>query len=155
MTAPEEPLAVVSPVTGRLLPLSDVPDLVFAEGMVGPGVAVDPDAGRGTVVAPVAGRLVALHPHDFVVLTASGRSVLVHLGIDTVELHGEGFELLAAEGDEVAAGAPVVAWDPGAVREGGRSAVCPVIALDAPPDAVEVGPVEGRVERGSELFRWS
>lgn len=155
MSAPADGLVVLCPVVGQVLPLSDVPDLVFAEGMVGPGLAVEPDGGRSTAVSPVAGRLVMLHPHAFIVLTSSGRGVLVHLGVDTVELHGEGFELLATEGDELEAGAPVVRWDPGAVREGGRSAVCPVVALDAPVDAVVAGPAGWHAEQGAELFRWS
>ena len=152
MTA--EPLLVRSPLSGRVVPLSDVPDLVFAEEMVGPGLAVEPDPGPGTVVAPVDGRVVVLHAHAFVVQSASGRGVLVHLGIDTVQLHGEGFELLAAVGDEVTAGTPVVRWDPSAVEAAGRAAVCPVIALDAPSSAVE-RLVGERAETGTELFRWS
>jgi PTS system glucose-specific IIA component len=154
MSSPGHPLVVLSPLVGQVLPLSDVPDLVFAEAMVGPGVAVEPDAGRGTAVAPVAGRLVKLHPHAFIVPSGSGRGVLVHLGIDTVELRGEGFELLAAERDDVEVATPVVGWDPGAVREGGRSAICPVVALDAPLDTVTVRS-DGRAEQGTELFTWS
>lgn len=152
MTA--EPLLVRSPLSGRVVPLSDVPDLVFAEEMVGPGLAVEPDPGPGTVVAPVDGRVVVLHAHAFVVQSASGRGVLVHLGIDTVQLDGEGFELLAAVGDEVTAGTPVVRWDPSAVEAAGRAAVCPVVALDAPSSAVE-RLVGERAETGTELFRWS
>jgi PTS system N-acetylglucosamine-specific IIA component len=150
----DSPLVVTSPVAGRVVPLSDVPDLVFAEEMVGPGLAVEPDPGPGTVVAPVDGRVVVLHAHAFVVQTASGRGVLTHLGIDTVQLHGEGFELLAAVGDDVTAGTPVVRWDPSAVAAAGRAAVCPVVALDAPSSAVERLAGE-RVEAGTELFRWS
>ncbi len=149
-----DPLVVRSPLPGRVVPLSDVPDLVFAEEMVGPGVAVDPDPGPSTAVAPVDGRVVVLHAHAFVVQHASGRGVLVHLGIDTVQLQGEGFELLAAVGDEVTAGTPVVRWDPTAVEAAGRAAVCPVIALDAPSSAVE-RLVADRAESGAELFRWS
>jgi hypothetical protein len=66
-----DPLVVTAPVTGRVLPMSDVPDLVFAEEMVGPGVAVDPDPGPGAVVAPVDGQVVVLHAHAFVVQHAS------------------------------------------------------------------------------------
>jgi PTS system N-acetylglucosamine-specific IIA component len=149
-----EPLVVTSPVAGRVLPLSDVPDLVFAEEMVGPGIAVDPDPGPSTVVAPVDGQVVVLHAHAFVVQTAAGRGVLVHLGIDTVQFHGEGFELLAAVGDTVTAGTPLVRWDPRAVASAGRSPVCPVVALDAPPEAVERLAGE-RAAVGAELFRWS
>jgi len=150
----DEPLVVTAPLAGRVVPLSDVPDLVFAEEMVGPGLAVDPDPGPGTVCAPVDGTVVVLHAHAFVVQTAAGKGVLVHLGIDTVQLQGDGFEVLAAIGDVVTAGTPVVRWDPSAVEAAGRAPVCPVVALDAPSSAVERLAGE-RVEGGTELFRWS
>ena len=114
----------------------------------------NPDPGPGAVVAPVDGQVVVLHAHAFVVQHASGRGVLVHLGIDTVQLHGEGFELLAAVGDEVTAGTPVVRWDPGAVAAAGRSPVCPVVAMDAASEAVE-RLAGDRAEVGTALFRWS
>jgi sugar PTS system EIIA component len=147
-------LDVLAPIPGRVLPLTEVPDPVFAGAMVGPGVAVDPPRERVQAVAPVDGRIVKLHPHAFVVVTSSGRGVLVHLGIDTVQLQGEGFRLLAAEGDEVAAGTPLVEWDTAAVEAGGRSPVSPVIALDAPPEAVGDPVATGQVEAGARLFTW-
>lgn len=147
-------LQVLAPLPGRVLPLSEVPDPVFAGAMVGPGAAVDPPRGPLQAVAPVDGRIVKLHPHAFVVVTASGRGVLVHLGIDTVQLEGEGFRLLAAEGDEVTAGTPLVEWDTAAVEAGGRSPVSPVIALDASPEAIGDTVASGQVEAGAELFSW-
>jgi PTS system N-acetylglucosamine-specific IIA component len=147
-------LDVLAPIPGRALPLSEVPDPVFAAAMVGPGAAVDPPRGPIQAVAPVDGRIIKLHPHAFVVVTASGRGVLVHLGIDTVQLKGEGFRLLAAEGDEVAAGTPLVEWDTAAVEAGGRSPVSPVIALDAPPEAIGDTITTGQVEAGAKLFTW-
>jgi sugar PTS system EIIA component len=147
-------LQVLAPIPGRVLPLSEVPDPVFAGAMVGPGAAVDPPRGPVQAVAPVDGRIVKLHPHAFVVVTASGRGVLVHLGIDTVQLQGEGFRLLAAEGDEVAAGTPLVEWNTAAVEAGGRSPVSPVIALDAPPEAIGDTVTTGQVEAGAKLFSW-
>jgi sugar PTS system EIIA component len=147
-------LHVLAPIPGRVLPLSEVPDPVFAGAMVGPGAAVDPPRGPVQAVAPVDGRIVKLHPHAFVVVTSSGRGVLVHLGIDTVQLQGEGFRLLAAEGDEVTAGTPLVAWDAAAVEAGGRSPVSPVIALDAPPEAIGDTVTAGQVEAGAKLFIW-
>ena len=147
-------LQVLAPVPGRVLPLSEVPDPVFAGAMVGPGVAVDPPRGPVQAVAPVDGRIVKLHPHAFVVVTSSGRGVLVHLGIDTVQLQGEGFRLLAAEGDEVTAGTPLVEWDTAAVETGGRSPVSPVIALDAQPEAIGDTVTAGQVEAGARLFSW-
>jgi sugar PTS system EIIA component len=148
------PLPVLAPVPGRVVPMGEVPDPVFAGSLVGPGVALDPSRSRHRAIAPVGGRIVKLHPHAFVVVTQDGRGVLVHLGIDTVQLKGEGFTLLAAEGDEVEAGAPVVEWDPAAVEVGGRSPVCPVVALDAAADDIRVI-AQGDVAAGAELFTWS
>ena len=72
-------------------------------------------------ISPIGGTIVKLHPHAFVVQHDDGRAVLVHLGIDTVELGGAGFTLHAAEGAVVTAGQVVVSWDPSAVAAGGRS----------------------------------
>jgi len=77
-------LRVGAPVAGRLVGLAGVPDPVFAEAMVGPGTAIDPPREPGEASAPIAGMLVKLHPHAFVVVGDGGQGVLVHLGIDTV-----------------------------------------------------------------------
>jgi PTS system glucose-specific IIA component len=147
-------LTVVSPVTGTAVPLAEVPDPVFSAALVGPGTAVDPDRAEGTVVSPIAGHVAKLHPHAFVVVGKAGRGVLVHLGIDTVHLAGAGFTLLVAEGDAVDAGTPVVRWDPALVESGGRSPICPVVALDATPDEI-TDRADGRpVAAGDLLFTW-
>jgi sugar PTS system EIIA component len=146
---------VFAPVGGRALPLHQVPDQVFAEALVGPGAAIDPArGGRVIAVSPVAGKMVKLHPHAFIVLTADGAGVLVHLGIDTVQLAGAGFDLLVSEGATVDAGVGVVAWDPAAVAAGGRSAVCPVVALDADASALSGVRESGDLAAGDPLFTW-
>jgi PTS system N-acetylglucosamine-specific IIA component len=145
---------VLSPVTGRVVGLAGVPDPVFAQAMVGPGTAVDPERGAGQAIAPVTGTIVKLHPHAYVVVDAEGHGVLVHLGIDTVKLKGEGFDLLAAEGDEVTAGQPVVGWNPAVIEAGGRSPICAVVALDAGADALSDVLESGEVTKGAELFTW-
>ncbi|MER6576103.1 PTS glucose transporter subunit IIA [Nonomuraea sp. NPDC001023] len=145
---------VLAPVEGAAVGLAAVPDPVFSAGMVGPGTAIDPLRGPGKAVAPIAGKIMKLHPHAYVIVGDDGRGVLVHLGIDTVQLKGKGFQLLAAEGDRVSAGQPVVAWDPSVVEAGGRSPVCPVVALDALPESV-AGIVQGAVHVGDELFTWT
>ncbi len=147
-------LRVGSPLPGTAIALSAVPDPVFAQAMVGPGAAVDPERGPLTAVAPIAGTLVKLKPHAFVIAGPDGRGVLVHLGIDTVNLDGAGFELLAAEGAEVPAGAPVIRWNPAEIEAGGLSPICPVIALDAEAGAVS-SIAEGAVEPGAALFSWT
>jgi PTS system glucose-specific IIA component len=148
------PVHVSAPVTGTAVGLVDVPDPVFSTAMVGPGLAIDPDRTPGTVVAPVAGTLVKLKPHALVVLTDDGRGVLVHLGIDTVRLAGEGFTLLAAEGDRVDVGQPLVQWNPADVETSGFSPVCPVVALDAADGTID-GLATGPVDAGAPLFTWN
>ncbi len=146
---------VLSPVTGRVVGLAGVPDPVFAQAMVGPGTAVDPERGPGHAIAPVTGKLVKLHPHAYVVVDEEGHGVLVHLGVDTVKLKGEGFELLVSEGDAVTAGQPVIGWNPAAIEAGGRSPVCAVVALDAGADALSDVVESGEVAKGDDLFTWS
>jgi PTS system glucose-specific IIA component len=147
-------LLVGAPLAGTAIELRDVPDPVFAQAMVGPGAAVDPERAPLTVVSPIAGTLVKLKPHAFVVAGQGGRGVLVHLGIDTVNLDGAGFELLAVEGTQVAAGTPVVRWNPAEIEARGLSPVCPVIALDAAVAAVGAVAV-GPIEPGRTLFQWA
>jgi sugar PTS system EIIA component len=113
-----------------------------------------PEPGAGPVVAPVAGELVKVKPHAFVVMSAAGLAVLVHLGIDTVRLDGAGFTLLLSTGTLVAAGDPVVRWDPAVVAARGLATTCPVVALDASATAVDVV-AAGRVAAGDPLFTWS
>jgi len=147
-------LSVLSPVPGTATGLAEVPDPVFAQGMVGPGTAIDPVREPQTAVAPVAGTIVKLHPHAFVIATQDGKGVLVHLGIDTVDLKGEGFETLAEEGAAVEAGTPLVRWNPAEVEKGGRSPAVPVVALDASAEALSDVVSSGEVASGAPLFGW-
>jgi PTS system glucose-specific IIA component len=142
----------VAPVTGTCREVSDVPDPVFSSGLVGSGLAIDPVASAQTAVAPVTGRLAKLHPHAYLVVTDEGVGVLVHLGIDTVTMHGDGFALLAAEDSRVEAGQPVVGWDPGYVAGTGRSPMCAVVVLDAPSRAEPARPPGSLVTAGEPVF---
>ncbi|WP_037914940.1 PTS sugar transporter subunit IIA [Actinacidiphila yeochonensis] len=145
---------VSSPMAGRVIALDAVPDPVFAGAMVGPGAAVDPPRQPAVAVAPVDGVLVSLHPHAFVVVDQEGHGVLVHLGIDTVQLNGQGFALLAAKGDTVARGQGLVHWDPRAVEASGKSPVCPVIALETSVESLDGLTTGVEVAAGDTLFNW-
>ena len=131
---------VLSPVAGVRQDVSATPDPVFAAGLVGPGAAI----------LPVPGPQVALAPVEIV--TDSGPGVLVHLGMDTVRLGGDGFELLATEGDRVQTGDAVVRWDPSYVERSGHSTVCAVVVLDCPYPARSLGEPGSTVAAGSLLF---
>lgn len=147
-----ETLVVHAPISGSVVSLSDVPDPVFAGQMVGSGAAVEPPAGESfDVVSPVAGKVVKLLPHAFVVVESAGRGVLTHVGIDTVKLKGEGFKLLISQGDTVGAGEPVMHVDPAAALAAGYSMVSPVVVLDTKPDTATLM-ATGAVTAGASLF---
>ncbi|MEE1927302.1 PTS glucose transporter subunit IIA [Streptomyces sp. TRM 70351] len=146
---------VTSPMTGRVIGLAAVPDPVFSGAMVGPGTAIDPVREPSEAVAPVDGVIVSLHPHAFVVVDSEGHGVLTHLGIDTVQLGGEGFELLAAKGDTVKRGDAVVRWDPAAVERAGKSPVSPVVALEATAEALSSVAQDVELSAGDTLFAWN
>ena len=149
---------VDAPLAGQVVALADVPDPVFAGLVVGAGLAVEPgeDATEVPVVSPVAGRVMKVHPHAFVVLDDSGAGVLVHLGIDTVRLEGQGFTVHVADGDEVERGARMITWDPTAVRRAGYSAVCPVVVMQSKADDVEPAVAVGSsAVVGEPLFTWT
>lgn len=151
-----EPLTVVSPISGAVVAMADVPDEVFAQEMLGPGIAVDPGStGVIDVVAPVDGVLSALHPHAFVVQVPDGRAVLVHLGLDTVRLLGETFTLDCGQGDTVRAGQVVVTWDLAAAVARGNPPLCPVVALQADHGVLHPVPVAGTsVHALDPLLTW-
>ena len=151
---------VHAPVTGTVLALEDVPDEVFATRMLGPGLAVmpDDDGASQLAVAPAAGTLGSLYPHAAVVLVEGRRDrpVLMHLGLDTVELKGEGFSVHSELGEQVLVGDPLVTWSPAAVTASGRSPACPVLALGVPAEAVELLAEPGtHVAAGDPLFAWA
>ncbi|WP_419993075.1 PTS sugar transporter subunit IIA [Streptomyces boninensis] len=146
---------VTSPLTGTAIGLAAVPDPVFSGAMVGPGTAIDPERGPSEAVAPVDGVVVSLHPHAFVVVDDDGHGVLTHLGIDTVQLNGEGFELLVAKGDRVSRGQVLIRWNTEEVEKAGKSPISPVVALEAAPEALAEVVDSGAVKAGADtLFGW-
>lgn len=130
---------VIAPVSGRAVALADVPDPVFSAGMVGYGAAVDPPREVVEAVAPVTGKLLKLMPHAYVVLTADGVGVLVHLGLDTVALNGDGFTTHVNQGDDVTAGQPIITYDVPAIEAKGLNPIVPVVVMDE-RDAANVVP---------------
>lgn len=145
-------LDVLAPVAGRAIPLDDVPDEAFSARMLGPGLAIEPSGTVVDAVSPVDGSVLALHPHAYVVVTAGGVGVLVHLGIDTVRLDGSGFTLHVAKGDTLAAGDRVVTWDLDVARSAGLSTTCPVVVLEAAPGSTGEH-AAGDLLAGDRLFR--
>ncbi|NLK95113.1 MAG: PTS glucose transporter subunit IIA [Clostridiales bacterium] len=132
-------LSLLSAVDGKLIPLSEVPDPVFAEKMAGDGVAVDPTG--DTIVAPADGTLSLIFKtkHAFAMTLDNGIELLVHIGIDTVSLNGEGFEQLTEEGSVVKAGTPIIKIDRQIIKDKGLSLITPILITN-PDIASEIIP---------------
>lgn len=148
-------LDVVAPVAGRVVALADVPDEVFASGTTGPGLAIVPDGEAGVldVVAPCAGLLASAKPHALVV-EAGSFGVLVHLGVDTVTLHGRGSELLVVGGTTVEAGQLLTRWEVGVAAAAGLPLVTPVVVFELSElDVTPLVPLGHVVAAGDPLFR--
>lgn len=117
-SADEAPGVVCSPASGRAVSMAEVPDPVFARGLMGPGCAVWPE--EGTVYAPVSGTVKTVMSHAVGLCSDEGIEVLVHLGINTVEMKGEGFEMFIRVGEHVSAGQPLVRMNREKVRAAGH-----------------------------------
>lgn len=140
---------VLAPIAGRAVALADVPDPVFAQGMVGYGAAVDPPRQIVEAVAPVSGKLLKLMPHAYVIMTADNVGVLVHLGLDTVQLNGAGFTAHVSQGDTVTAGQRMITYDVPAIVAAGLSPIVPVVVMDEREASNVV--VADPVNSGSEI----
>lgn len=142
-------LHVYAPLAGTIVDLQELPDPVFAQAMVGPGLAIDPATrGQVDVHSPLEGAIAALHPHAFAVETADG-AALVHLGLDTVTLQGAPFEVHVEPGQNVHVGQGIITWNIGGI--GGLSPLVPVVALGAKEITLKVSAGE-QVDVGDPLF---
>lgn len=158
---PRQTVQVYAPLAGTVVPLTDVPDPVFAGSVVGAGLAIlpaEPDLGteRVVVVSPCAGHVASVYPHAVMVQAAPERAVLVHLGVATDGLGGgAGFHVAVGVGDAVTPGQPLMAWSPADVRSGGRSTLCPLVALGAHQDDVVPLVAAGEVvAEGQAVLLW-
>ncbi len=142
---------ILAPVSGRILPIEEVPDEVFAQKMVGDGVAIEPVA-SGVMVAPAAGRLEKIFEtnHAFSIVTPAGIEIFVHFGMDTVKLEGQGFERLVNEGDIVEAGTPLIKYDYEFLKANASSIITPVIISNY-EDYSDLGKKDGNAVAGETV----
>ncbi|WBO21857.1 phosphoenolpyruvate--protein phosphotransferase [Sphingomonas abietis] len=143
---------IASPLAGWLTSLDAVPDPVFAERMLGDGVAIDPI--EGIVRAPVAGRIVTLHParHAVTIESDAGAVLLIHVGLETVALGGEGFVAHVAEGDRVAAGDRLLSFDLDAVGRRAKSLITPIVLTNGEAFAIVPAGLDRMIAIGEPLF---
>lgn len=143
----------LAPIEGRLVDLTHVPDGVFAQKIMGDGFAIDP--ANGEVSSPVAGMVTSFMEdtrHAVGITADDGLEILIHIGIDTVNLGGEGFVGLVKQGDRIDAGQPLLKIDLELIRCKVPSLISPVIFLNL-PEGMLVTVQEGRmVKRGEQGF---
>jgi PTS system glucose-specific IIA component len=142
-------IQMMSPISGTAVDLSAVPDPVFSEKMMGDGIAIQPD--EGVVVSPVDGEIMQVFPtkHAVGIRAKNGAEILIHIGLETVSLKGEGFETHVKQGDAVAAGDKLVTFDMTVISEKAKSSVTPVIITNTDQAASLKKLAEGKVERGT------
>ena len=118
---------IYAPLSGEIVNIEDVPDVVFSEKIVGDGIAIRPTGNK--IVAPVDGVIGKIFEtnHAFSIESDSGIELFVHFGIDTVELKGEGFKRIAEEGQRVKVGDPVIEFDLPLLEEKAKSTLTPVV----------------------------
>lgn len=119
--------SIVVPATGELMEITEVPDQVFSGKMMGDGFAIKPT--NGEFVSPVNGKIINVFPtkHAIGIMSDDGKEILIHIGIDTVHLNGEGFEMMIAEGDEVVQGDVLVKVDLPYIEKHATSIITPIV----------------------------
>lgn len=145
-------IAVAAPVSGKVVPLSEVPDPTFAQGTLGPGAAVQPSEGR--IVAPANGTVDMMFDtgHAVSMTTAEGAELLIHVGIDTVNLKGEHYTAKCKSGDTVRKGDTLIEFDLDAIKAAGYEVVTPIIVCN--PDVFASVKTEGAggIQAGDTLL---
>ena len=147
MTTMRSSIVVTAPFSGKLVPLSEVPDETFASGVLGEGIAIEPS--DGLFCSPVDGTVetIAETKHAIGFAADNGLEILVHVGLETVSLNGEGFEILVKEGDRVKAGQPVAKADLALIRERGLKTITSLV-LTGGADDMELHCAEGLAAAG-------
>ena len=147
MTTTRSSIVVTAPFSGTLVPLSEVPDETFASGVLGEGIAIEPS--DGLFCSPVDGTVetIAETKHAIGFAADNGLEILVHVGLETVSLNGEGFEILVKEGDRVKAGQPVAKADLALIRERGLKTITSLV-LTGGADDMELHCADGLATAG-------
>ncbi len=126
-----------TPLTGKVVPLEEVPDPVFSQKMMGDGVAIIPTSNQ--VFSPVDGEILSVFPtkHAISIRSKTGAELLIHMGIETVKLNGEGFHVLVNEGDKIKKGSSIAEFDIEKVSNTGTNVITPIILVNGDQFKIE------------------
>lgn len=123
----ESVVHIIAPLNGKIVDITHVPDPVFSQKMMGDGVAIEPI--DGLVVSPIEGEVVSIFPtkHAIGLKTKSGLELLIHIGLETVNLNGEGFETFVTVGDKIKPGDKLISFNLHIIKEKAASTITPII----------------------------
>ncbi|WP_253198674.1 glucose PTS transporter subunit IIA [Clostridium estertheticum] len=144
---------LVSPVNGNVILLKDVPDKTFSDELLGKGIGVDPE--DGIVVSPVDGTVVCLFEtkHAIAIKTSDGMEILIHIGIDTVKMNGEGFKSFINSGDTIKKGQKLMEFDLDLVKEKAKSPIVLLVITNSDSMKFVNQLKSGKIKQGEELMR--
>ncbi|WP_394132739.1 PTS glucose transporter subunit IIA [Shewanella maritima] len=142
---------ILAPVSGEIVPIEKVPDVVFAEKIVGDGIAIEPKGKQ--ILAPIDGKIGKIFEtnHAFSIESEQGLELFVHFGVGTVELRGNGFSRLAEEGQQVKAGEPILEFDLAFLQDQVDSLLTPVVLANM-EDVSHLDKLQGSVTAGKDII---
>lgn len=147
----QEEIRILSPLYGETAELSETGDETFASGMLGQGIAIRPR--KGEVVAPCSGTISVVMGHAVGIVSDSGVELLIHVGIDTVQLNGKYFETKVAEGDHITAGQLLMTFDIQGITSEGYQVITPIVVTNSDEYSQILFDTKGQVETGDPLIR--
>lgn len=151
VAASKDSISIIAPLTGKVIPVEEVPDEVFSTKMMGEGVAIIPLA--DTVVSPIDGTIVSIYPtkHAVMMKSEEGVELLIHMGLDTVQLKGEGFVIEVTEGQRVQKGEAIGRFDIGKVQDAGYKTITPIVITNSDQYTLQTHVVNQKVEAGQSV----
>ncbi len=147
-------VVIYAPVSGRIVSVSEVPDQVFSDKIIGDGVAIIPD--NGNFVSPIDGVLGAVFPsgHAYGIKHKKGFNILLHIGLETVAMEGAGFDVQVKQGDAIKAGDPLVVADLKLIEAKAKSTISPIVITSDTLDSHKLEIIKmGQVKVGEPIFR--
>lgn len=143
-SAEQKGLELYAPLNGEIVPLENVPDPVFGEKMMGEGIAIMPSEGK--VVSPVEGKIVQIPEtkHAVGIEATDGTEILIHVGLETVALKGEGFTVNVSVGDQVSVGDSLIEFDLDYVKENASNSITPMVITNTDKESKSYNPTEDK-----------
>lgn len=148
----EKTINLVAPLTGKVVPLNEVPDQVFSEKMMGDGVAIVPS--NHAVYSPIDGEVVTVFQtkHAITLRSNEGVEILIHMGLDTVNLKGEGFEIKVSDGEKISKGKLLANFEINKIKESGYEVITPIIVLNGDQFEINHQSIHNEVNGGTDTL---